>query len=157
MGVDAGTTAQMKMYGASRVSPIELSILGVFALISSFAVLFLCFQQASGIGLTSRDYIAYWATGKQLLHHGNPYDAGAILSIEETAGYFATNQPLLMRNPPTALFVALPLGLAGARTGWLLWVLILIGCLAIAARSLWILHQRPPNHIHYLTFFLRVA
>jgi hypothetical protein len=153
MGAASARTVPIEEYAPSRVSPIELSVIGIFVFISSFAVLYLCFQQVTGLGLASRDYIAYWATGRQLIHHGNPYDAAAIISIEETGGYFATNKPLLMRNPPTALFVTLPLGLFGARFGSLLWLLILLGCLTIIVRLLWILHKRPRNQIHLLAFF----
>ncbi len=153
MGATPARTFPIKAYASSRTRPIELSVIGIFVLISSFAVLYLCFQQVTGLGLASRDYIAYWATGRQLVHHGDPYDAAAIISIEETGGYFATNKPLLMRNPPTALFVTLPLGLFGARFGSLLWLFILLSCLTIVVRLLWIVHKRPRNQIHLLAVF----
>jgi len=34
--------------------------------------------------VSSRDFISYWAAGKQLHHGGNPYDFAAVRSLERT-------------------------------------------------------------------------
>ena len=37
----------------------------------------------------TRDFVSYWASGQLLVHHANPYDGNAILSIERSGGgYF---------------------------------------------------------------------
>jgi hypothetical protein len=100
--------------------------------------------------MAAHDYVCYWATGKQLIHGENPYDKQAIFSLEQTAGYWATNKPLLMRNPPTALFVTLPLGLLGAYTGSLVWLLILSASLIVSVQLLWATHGKPSNRLHLL-------
>ena len=97
------------------------------------------------------DYITYWAAGQQLIHRGNAYDGAAILKIERTAGYDA-DRPFFMRNPPTAFFMALPLGLFGASFGAVVWSLAMIAALMRSARILWIIHGRPPDRLHLLSY-----
>jgi hypothetical protein len=82
-----------------------------------------------------RDFISYWAAGQQLVHGENPYDRAAILSLEHSAG-LEGDRPLMMRNPPFALFLALPLGLVHARTGAVLWLLVLMASLVASVRLL---------------------
>ena len=69
-----------------------------------------------------RDFITYWATGQQLVHHGNPYDAAAVSRIERDAG-FQGGASYYMRNAPWALPLALPLGYFGAQAAALPWSL----------------------------------
>ena len=64
-----------------------------------------------------RDFITYWATGQQLVHHGNPYDPDAVSRIERDAG-FQGGASYYMRNAPWALAAGSALGLrwpAGSR------------------------------------------
>src|SRR5258708_1052310 len=78
----------------------------------------------SGSNAANRDFICYWAAGHQLAHHANPYDEDAIPRLEQTAG--TDGRPYFMRNPPTAFFLALPLGFVGARIGAVVWSLALV-------------------------------
>jgi hypothetical protein len=98
-----------------------------------------------------RDFISYWAAGKQLLHNRNPYDSAAVLALERSAGLDGT-RPLLMRNPPVALFLAIPLGLVGSRTGMILWMLILMVSLMASVRMIWILFSRRTDRLHLLSY-----
>ncbi|HEY1648148.1 MAG TPA: glycosyltransferase family 87 protein [Terracidiphilus sp.] len=98
----------------------------------------------------SRDFVAYFATGHQLVNHADPYDPDAIRRIERSAGLSA-NGVLLMRNPPWALPLAYPLGFLGIRVAAAFWSLILLACLLIPVRLLRILHGSPPNYIHWLS------
>lgn len=85
---------------------------------------------------TSRtDYIEYWSSGKLLIHHLNPYSASDILKLEKAHGYFHT-KPLIMFNPPWALFLVAPLGFLGLRQGLFLWILLNIACLFASAQLL---------------------
>jgi hypothetical protein len=43
-----------------------------------------------------------------------------------------------MLNPPSALMLALPLAFFGLRTGALIWSLLLLGCLVVSVRLLWV-------------------
>jgi hypothetical protein len=130
--------------------PLEAAIVATFTLVSSFAVLFIVFQLITGNSLASRDYISYWATAKQLIHKANPYGAHAILLQENEAGYLLTNKPLLMRNPPNALFITLPLGLLSARTGCMVWSALLLLCLCCSVLLLRKLHPLPVSQVHWL-------
>ena len=74
----------------------------------------------------TRDYIEYWASGQQLVHHRNPYDAAAVLQLERAHGLSDHILPLVMGNPPPALLLTLPLGFLSARVGEILWMLMLL-------------------------------
>jgi hypothetical protein len=106
---------------------------------------------ANSIDAGSRDFISYWAAGKQLVHRANPYDATAILRIERAAGYTG-EWPNMLLNMPTAFFLVLPLGLVGAKTGIVLWFVAFIACLMESVRLLWKLHGRPDNRMHLLCY-----
>jgi hypothetical protein len=128
---------------ADKVSPLR-----VVAACSMLAlgVCILAFAMSSNTA-ANRDYISYWATGHQLVHHGNPYDGVSILWLERSAG-FLDNRPFFMRNPPSAFFLAVPLGFVGARTGAVLWCLALVAALMGSIRMLWIMHGRPRDRLH---------
>jgi hypothetical protein len=98
-----------------------------------------------------RDFISYWAAGKQLIHGANPYDAAAIMSLERTAGY-DLDYRLIMRNPPWALFLALPLGFVNPNAGLVLWLIALLASLVASVRMIWALHGRPDNRLHLLGY-----
>jgi hypothetical protein len=97
----------------------------------------------------SRDFVSYWATGRQLVLHGNPYDRDAIAALEHREG-LGTGAVLIMRNPPWALPFAYPLGLLGLRLAALLWSVLLLACLLISVRFVRHLYGNPPNRFHWL-------
>lgn len=76
-----------------------------------------------------KDYISYWSAGQLLAKHGNPYSASQVLLTERSQGY-APSQPLIMRNPPTSLFLTVPLGWVTPRIGLLFWMAATLGCIA---------------------------
>ena len=99
------------------------------------------------------DYVIYWATAQQLAHHANPYDMNAVTQIEHMAG-LAANVPVggVMRNPPWALPLVLPLEFLGQQVGWLLWFSVLLACFAVSVHLLWIVHGRPRNRRYLLGY-----
>jgi hypothetical protein len=99
----------------------------------------------------NRDFIAYWAAGQQLVHGANPYGSKGILRLEH-AEEFTGPQPLIMRNPPLAFFLAWPLGFVNARVGMMLWLLFLVASLLASIRMLWALHGRPKDRLHLLGY-----
>ncbi len=75
----------------------------------------------------SRDFISYWSSAKLLVQHHNPYDRAAIFELERSQqAQFV--KPLVMRNPPWALFMVLPLGWMSLSTAALAWMVLIIVC-----------------------------
>jgi hypothetical protein len=97
----------------------------------------------------SRDFVSYWATGRQLIHHANPYDRDAVAALEHAAG-LDVRAVLIMRNPPWALPLAYPLGFLSLRVAAILWSLLLLACLLLSVRIVRQLYGSPPNHLHWL-------
>lgn len=83
----------------------------------------------------AKDYISYWSAGKLLIHHGDPYSPSGVFSLEKTQGY-SEAKPIIMRNPPWALFLAVPLGFGGPIYGLLLWTVVLAGAIIASLRLL---------------------
>lgn len=98
-----------------------------------------------------RDFISYWAAGQQLVHGRNPYDPAAVAVLERSAGYHL-NYSLIMRNPPEALFLALPLGFTSPNAGLVIWMLAQLASIVVSVRMIWSLHGRPPNRLHLLGY-----
>ena len=86
--------------------------------------------------VTSRDSIAYWATGKLLLHRQNPYSVPSVLALEAGQGY-AADRPLMFRTPPWSLWMVLPIGFLSSFWAWVVWLAILLASLVIAMRISW--------------------
>lgn len=99
----------------------------------------------------NRDFVCYWATGQQLVHHANPYDGPEVLRIERTAG-FTDSRPFFMYNFPSAYFLVLPLGFVGERAGAIIWSLALITALMASVRMLWIMAGRPSDRLHLVAY-----
>src|SRR5277367_2861222 len=76
---------------------------------------------------SSNDYVEYWSAGKLFVHGANPYAGSAILALEKSQG-FSPDSPLIMLNPPWALFMVAPLGFCPPFIGLILWILIAAGC-----------------------------
>ncbi|MGA3373719.1 MAG: glycosyltransferase family 87 protein [Terracidiphilus sp.] len=104
-----------------------------------------------------RDFISYWAAGQQLAHGANPYDFGAVRSLELGAGRETGEALLMMRNPPVALFLAYPLGLVSAKTGLILWLVALLGGLSASIWILWLLNGRPDSRFHLAGYIFAPA
>lgn len=132
-----------------RYDLADISIALLSGVVLAVTALFLCAVPLAGNMAGSRDFVAYYATGRQLVHHADPYDADAIRRIERSSG-LSVNGVLLMRNPPWALPIALPLGFLGVRIAAILWSLVLLACLLISVHLVRIMHGSPPNHLHWL-------
>jgi hypothetical protein len=120
-----------------------VGFLGLALVILFFAV------STAGKLAASRDFVSYWATGQQLVHHANPYDRDAISSLEHSAG-LTVLAVLIMRNPPWALPLAYPFGFLPLRLAGTLWSLLLLACLLISVWMIRGLHASPSNRIHWL-------
>jgi hypothetical protein len=123
----------------------------------------LIFMLAIGVGILdvamtttealNRDFSEYWAVGQQLVHRRNPYDSMAIVSVLQAAGSKVTPQThMILRNPPSALFITLPLGFVGVRAAAVLWCMALTAALMASIRMLWTLHGRPRDSLHLVGY-----
>jgi hypothetical protein len=130
----------------------EFSIALVSGLALAITALFLCVAPLTGNIAGARDFVVYWATGQQLVHHANPYDVDAMMQIERGAGLPGEYGVLFMRNPPWALPLTLPLGLIGVRLGALLWSLALLACLFASVSMVWQMHGRPSKLLNFLGY-----
>jgi hypothetical protein len=128
----------------------ELSIALVSGLTLAITAIFLIAAPLAGKIAGSRDFVVYWATGQQLVHHANPYDGEAMMRVERAAGLPVGYGVLFMRNPPWGLPIAYPLGLIGTKVGTLLWSLVLLACLFGSVRMFWQMHGRPRNLLNFL-------
>lgn len=115
-------------------------------------VVFLFAATLTDQGVAGRDYIQYWAEGRQVVLHANPYDAAAILRLEQSAGPGRTEAEL-SGSPPPVLLLAAPMGLFTARTGLVLWFAVLFAALSASLGLLWKVHGRP-HTLMYLFGFL---
>ena len=100
----------------------------------------------------SRDFVEYWASGKQLVDRADPYDVNALTQIERSAGFPKEIPALVMANPPSALLLVYPLGFLSATTAELLWLLLLLISLIISVRIIWRLHGSPKSLVHLLAY-----
>lgn len=127
----------------------ELSIAVTAGLGLAITLLFLFSVPFAGQIAASRDFVSYWATGKQLVHHANPYNREAVAAIEHAAG-LDTRGILIMRNPPWALPLAWPLGLLDLRIAATLWSLILLAVLLLSVGMVHRMLGSPAGHIHWI-------
>lgn len=103
---------------------------------------------------SNRDYTEYWAVGHQLIHNRNPYDSKAILRIVDPT---ETHKNMILRNPPPALFITLPLGFFTVTMGAVLWSLALIAGLMGSIRLLRAMEVNPPEHAHLIGYIFPPA
>jgi hypothetical protein len=89
------------------------------------------------------DFIEYWASGRLLVHHADPYSPSGVFALEHTHG-FASNHPLIMLNPPWTMFLVTPLGFANLRVGLFFWILATFGCILVSVRLLDVASKKGP-------------
>jgi hypothetical protein len=146
----------MEMAGAQVVAPNvdarpKVTPLRSFAAfcILAVGVGILCFAMAGQAAHT--DFISFWAAGQQIAHHQNPYDGAAIGRLEAGAGAHY-DPPLLMRNPPYAFFLVLPLGLLGVKAAVAVWSMAIVAALMASTKLLWALHGRREGRFHLVAY-----
>jgi hypothetical protein len=131
---------------------LEPAVVIVCTLVFAIFVLGICVLIVNGNNPVGRDVVSFWVAGRQIVHHANPYDSSSVLQIERSVGFSAQSQVLLMRNPPSALCLVIPLGFFGLRAGALLWSLLLLAAMVLSVHMLWQLQGRPRNKLHYLAY-----
>lgn len=124
----AGVTLQAQGLAIGRRKALNLAALIVLSLAGAFV---LTIRLHPG----RMDYIQYWSSGTLLLHRLNPYSPDAIFALERARGYLLSS-PLIMPNPPWALFLVLPLGFLGVHQGLFLWSLLAAACILLSVHLL---------------------
>ncbi|MGB6193877.1 MAG: glycosyltransferase 87 family protein [Terracidiphilus sp.] len=89
-----------------------------------------------------RDYIQYWASGRLLLRHINPYDPGAVLRLEQASGSSLTAAEISF-SPPQVLSLSLVLALFNAKNGLIVLFALMLASVALSLRIIWRLHGSP--------------
>ena len=99
-----------------------------------------------------RDFVSYWSAGHQIAEHGNPYDGKTILRLEHAVGFSTEHPPLIMRNPPTALLLVLPLGFLSVRVASLFWSLLQVASLVVSVQVIAAMHGRSKSQLNILAY-----
>lgn len=82
------------------------------------------------------DFLAYWTASHLLLKHQNPYSLAEVFHYQKSVGW-RQPVPLVALNPPWALPLFAPIGLAHwYPLGWILWVALLTCMVAVSSRFL---------------------
>jgi hypothetical protein len=127
---------------------VAISVLAFALTCGAICSQLLLFEASNG----NRDFIAYWTAGQLAVHHQNPYDAEATFKIETAHGRSISGGALVMRNPPTGLLLALPLGFMSVGLSAFLWTAAQVLCIVVSVRMIWSLHGRPPGHRNLLGY-----
>jgi hypothetical protein len=147
MHIATEPTAQPEMKTGVPVTPLRTLV--AFCLLG-VGIWILCLAMSRQTAANT-DFVSFWAAGQQLVHHGNPYDGAAVSRLEESVGAHF-DPPLLMRNPPYAFFLVLPLGFMSTKVGTTIWSIAIIAALMASTRLLWILHGRPEGRLHLIAY-----
>src|SRR5689334_13421868 len=82
------------------------------------------------------DFIEYWTASHLLTEHQNPYSLARVFQREKAMGWTEPN-PVMFVSPPWVLPLLTPLALTDSYSlGWLAWMVVLIGTLAVSSRLL---------------------
>lgn len=131
------------------VGALVVSACGLAAIATLVCFLLVHVDRAIG---GNRDFVVYWATGSQLVHHRNPYDQAAVASIEYDAGLPRRYSPGYMRNPPWSLPLAWPLGLVSLRIAAIFASLVLVAAFVASLRILFEVHGCGDRTLRLLAY-----
>lgn len=135
--------------------PEKTSILRVLAAAGLLAIAVLLLVVVLGSskanGAANRDFICYWASGRQFVHRQNPYDFAGVMALEQSAGW-PYQQPMMMWGTPLSLPITMLVGLFDAKRGLIAWAFLILGSIIVSVRLLWRLHGKPDNQLHLLAY-----
>jgi Glycosyltransferase family 87 len=151
----AETIPAVNVRGFGATVKRALRVLIAFAMIA-IALAVLIISMSGSENAAHKDLISYWAAGRLLLRHANPYDAAAVFRLEKSAG-FNEPEPLVMWNTPYALFLTIPPALLSPTIASILWSLLIVASIVVSIRLLWIIHGRPPDRLHLLGYLFAPA
>jgi len=125
-GLDHSQAQEARAHAALTKTALQRLAVAVVVIVGAFILT---------VSTSRTDYLSYWSAGKLLRDHADPYSSTRVFALEKAQGY-SDIRPLIMRNPPWALFIAAPLGFVGLRIGLFLWTLALMGCVVGSVRLL---------------------
>ena len=113
------------MNGSSRLpkkrSWIFVLVMGLYSALTALFLIGVITLFISGNRLAAHDFVSYWSAGKLLVAGSNPYDPAAVGALEVQSGFDRDAYPLIMRNPPTGLLIAIPFAGLSLRVASLIW------------------------------------
>jgi Glycosyltransferase family 87 len=117
----------------------------------AFAVAFLGFVYSHyATAVSMSDYACYWAQGRLLAQHEDPYDVANVARLEQSVGW--RGDPMINRMTPFVFPITLTLGFVSPKLGAAAWSLMIISALMLAVRSLWIMHGKPEGRLHLIGY-----
>ncbi len=131
---------------------VEAVIVCACALSFALMSLAICMLLITGNGLVHHDAMSFWTAGQLFAHGKNPYDAAETLRIQQAAGLDTSYAPLILRNPPFALPLVLPLGYMSQRWATLAWSALLLIAFVLSVRLLWDIFGRPKGLLRWLPY-----
>ena len=144
----AGAAPSPRTFAAILKQALRVLLaLGMIAV--TFTILTLSLTSTGTTG--KKDFLCFWAAGRLLLHHSNPYDAAAVFALEKSAGY-SEAQPLVMWNTPYSLWLSVLAGLLSPVKAAALWILLIVASIVASIRMLWSIHGRPSDRLHLLGY-----
>lgn len=114
----------------------------IVLVVGTCVILFFLGWQAGAV-LPPQDMASYWAAAHLLKQ--NPYSPELVSAFEKSWGLRVSNPPLIMRNPPWALALALPLRLISYRIAFALWTMMSVVAMIACARAFWKLFGSPES------------
>jgi hypothetical protein len=90
-----------------------------------------------------QDLAQYWAAAH--LVSQNPYSPQLVSEFEKSNGIALMTQPLVIKNPPWAITLLLPLGLLNYQASFAAWTVMSIIVVAGCARASWSLANSNPS------------
>src|ERR1700735_1903963 len=135
-----GSSVYVRLLHYLRITA-ELLVVGVCTLAFAISAVGVGATLLTGSNAGTRDFITYWASSQQLIHHSNPYDEDNLLQLEDSAGFPPGMPFMVMRNPPFALPLIFPLGFFSEKAAAGLWSLLLLGSLVASVRIVWLLNS----------------
>jgi hypothetical protein len=130
----------------------RLILASVCGLAYGFTIYVFLLSLVSANALGARDFVARWATARLMVQHANPYDANALLKIEQAAGFPLHYGVMYMLNPPWTLPLVYPFGFLGLQAASILWGILQLAFLAGSVHMIWIMYGRPKNRRHLLGY-----
>jgi hypothetical protein len=101
------------------------------------------------------DFVAYWSSARLLLQRQNPYDAHALLQMEQALGW-PWPDPARIWNPPWALALMLPFALVPFGFAHMAWLLLQLALIIGSSVLLW-RHFLPQNTLHWIAPVLAIG
>lgn len=133
-------------------SAVQFLVVAVCSVALTLTVTGLCMALVGQGHGGASDFVQYWVSGKLLLSHGNPYDAGRVLMMERSVGFPAGVPPLVTPNPPWSLPLVVPLGFLSLWAAQLLWFLLSVLSLIASVRMISRMHGLHRSWVNVLGY-----